>query len=445
MDNVMWTLVEIVFTSINVVLTYLFVRTFLKRERAKINVPNSIAATVLLTATIFSNLFLSEYVIVVSSVTIIIAFFIGHFYFRGKLILTILSAILAAIAGAISELLSVMVITGFRYVSLEDIMQFGTYRMLTRTLSYLFFLIIIIFVGRFRKSRLTLLNTKLVSALCVLPLASILILQQFTVHMVDTASVPTANEVIPMISIITVNIFVFILVENIMRQSEKSRALSLAESQNELQQSHIKMLLNNHEQIRKISHDFKQQTDILYRLCNEKQYDKLLCHLSELSNYHNPMLIIKTGNLMLDTVLSSKKEEIDRQKIEFNCKLNITSKLPYMSMDICILLGNAIDNAVEACMRSGADKKFIELELTEDSSRLLFYLKNSIGELPQADGEFFQTKKADKLRHGIGLRSIKQTSNRLGGDMTYEYNDEHFEIWIYLPVKPVASTNNLKK
>jgi|GEM_PF-973130 len=445
MDNMVWIFIEIAFTSINIVLTYLFVRAFLKRKRAEINISNSIVAVILLTSKILTSLFFSEYIIVISSMAIITAFFIGHFYFRGRLTLTVLSAILAAIAGAISELLSVIVITGFRTVSLGEIMQFGMYRMLVRTLSYLFFLMIIILVGRFRKSSLTLINTKLVSALCILPLSSILIVQQFTVHIVDTAYIPTINEVIPMLSIITVNIFVFILVENIMRQNEKNKALLLVEAQSDAQQKHINQLLSNHEQIRQISHDFKQQTDVFYRLCSEKQCDELLCNLSKLSKHHNPVLIIKTGNLMLDTVLSSKKEEADRQKIEFICNLNVQPDLSYMSMEICILLGNAIDNAIEACMRSHAEKKFIELELTEDSSRLLFHMKNSIGEQPQDNGEFLQTKKEDKLHHGIGLRSIKQISNSLGGDMTYEYDDEYFAIWIYFPVMLSAVTNNLKK
>jgi sensor histidine kinase regulating citrate/malate metabolism len=85
-------------------------------------------------------------------------------------------------------------------------------------------------------------------------------------------------------------------------------------------------------------------------------------------------------------------------------------------------------------MRSDAHKNIIELELTADSSCFQFHMKNNIGELPQANDEFLQTKKSNTLLHGIGLQSIKQISNSLGGDMTYEYNDEHFAIWIYLNI-----------
>jgi len=237
-----------------------------------------------------------------------------------------------------------------------------------------------------------------------------------------------------MISIIIVNIFIFILVETIIWQNEKSKELILIEAQSIAQQKHILQLIDNHEHIRQISHDFKQQVDVLYRLCNEKHYDELLYNLSKLSKHHNSLLIVKTGNLMLDTILSSKKEDAVKQGVEFELKLNVQPMLHYITMDICILLGNAIDNAIEACARSHSNKKSIEMELTADSSRFLFHMKNNIGELPQKEGEFLKTQKADTLRHGIGLQSIKQICKRLDGDMTYEYDNMKFAIWIYLPI-----------
>jgi len=200
------------------------------------------------------------------------------------------------------------------------------------------------------------------------------------------------------------------------------------------QQNHINRLINNHEQIRLMYHDFKQQVDVLYHLCNKKQYDELLGHLSKLSNYHSTFLIVKTGNIMLDAVLSSKKEDAIRQGIDFTFNLNVKPELTYMCMEICILLGNAIDNAIEACVRSCLDKKIIEMDLVADSSRFLLHIKNTVGIVPQVKGKFLKTQKGDNLRHGIGLKSIKQISNKLGGDMTYEYNDNQFNIWIYLPI-----------
>ena len=90
------------------------------------------------------------------------------------------------------------------------------------------------------------------------------------------------------------------------------------------------------------------------------------------------------------------------------------------------MLGTAIDNAIEACARSNLDKNIMTMELTADSSRFLFYMKNNIGDLLQKEGDFLKTQKTDNLRHGVGLRSIKQICNNFSGDMTYEYDNEQF-------------------
>jgi len=278
-------------------------------------------------------------------------------------------------------------------------------------------------------------NVKLILALSILPLVSILVYLQFISFVVATTHYLTITETIPMLSIVVVNIFIFVLVENIMRQNEKNKALLLIETQNDAQQKRIGQLMDYHEQVRHIFHNFKQQADVLYRLCKEKQYDELLDNLSKLSNHHNTLIIVKTGNLLLDTILSSKKAEATKQNIDFEFLLNVKPNLSYINMEICILLGNAIDNAIEACMRSTLDIKIIEMNLTATQSSFLFKMRNSIGETPQVEGEFLKTKKSDSLHHGIGMSSMSQTCRKLGGNLDYEYDDEQFRIWIHLPIE----------
>ena len=435
MEQLIWILVEFTFASISVVLANLFVRSFLKQETNPIF--NRIGKIVIVTAfalKFLTNLYFSENIIIISSVTIITAFSLGKFYFRDKLAMTIMTAVFAFISGAIAELLAGVIITGFRPISLEYVMQFGIYRIQARTLSLLFLLIIIILIRQFRKSSMSAMNNRLVFSLCILPLSSILIAQQFMIHVIDTASVTTINEVIPMLSIVIVNVFIFILVENIMRQHERSQELLLIKAQSDIQQQHISQLINNHEQIRLMSHDFKHQVDVLHQLCEGKCCNELKNTLMKLSNRHNATLLVKTGNTILDTILSSKKEDAIRQNIKFDFNLIVKPELSYMSMDIYVLMGNAIDNAIEACVRSNAVDRFIKVDLTANSSCFQLHIKNSIGNIPQVRDEFLQTQKNDRLRHGIGLKSIKQISKKLGGDMTYEYDDEQFEIWIYLTV-----------
>ena len=435
MDNLTWISLEFVFSGLNTSLIYFFVRAFLQQRNLGCNMLNCAIILAIIIAQFFISMGFSGNVLVISSASFAAAFLIGKIYFRCKLVWSLLAAVFALVFGAISELLAVFIVSGFQSVSLNAIIMFDSYRLQSRTLSSLFLLIVVILTGRVRKSSMSSISNKLTFALCLLPLASAINVQQVALQMTTTADFTNIFEVTPMLSLVAVNIFIFALIESIMRHNEKTQELLLIKSLNNAQHKHINQLIDTQEQVRLISHDFKQQATVLYRLCVDGQYEVLQEHLNKLIDNTGEMQIVRTGNVMLDAILSSKKEEAKKHGIDFIMDLNVQPTLPYVSMDVCILLGNAIDNAIEACVRSSQTTKKIDMELKADMSRFLFRLINSMDEEPQKEGMFLKTMKSDKLRHGVGLRSIKQMSNKLGGDMTYEYTSNKFGIWIYLPTQ----------
>jgi len=244
---------------------------------------------------------------------------------------------------------------------------------------------------------------------------------------------PTTNEIMPIISIVAVNVLLFILVEILIRQNEKNQKLLLIEVQNDAHITHIKQLTQYQNQIRTMSHDFRQQVQELYTLCVENKSDELQAKLTELSNRRSKDLAMDTGNIMLDSILTSKIEVAEVEKIDFKQKLDVEPELDYINSEICVLLGNALDNAIEACVRSDGDK-FIGMELTATPKQFLCHIINTIGATPQADGEFLKTAKQDTLRHGIGLQSMSQICEDVGGTLTYDFNEEHFNLWIKITI-----------
>lgn len=251
--------------------------------------------------------------------------------------------------------------------------------------------------------------------------------------MVALPYAPTTNEIMPIISIVAVNVLLFILVEILIRQNEKNQKLLLIEVQNDAHITHIKQLTQYQNQIRTMSHDFRQQVQELYTLCVENKSDELQAKLTELSNRRSKDLAMDTGNIMLDSILTSKIEVAEVEKIDFKQKLDVEPELDYINSEICVLLGNALDNAIEACVRSDGDK-FIGMELTATPKQFLCHIINTIGATPQADGEFLKTAKQDTLRHGIGLQSMSQICEDVGGTLTYDFNEEHFNLWIKITI-----------
>lgn len=435
----------IAFSGINAILIYLFVRSFLKTNEHENIIRRTIVIAASSTAIFFTTRLFSENIIIIMVASIPIAFLIGTVCFRAKMIWVGMAAIFQCVASMISEITAVFIMSNVQGVNINEAMLASQYDIQIRAVSYLIYMIFIVLVHRSRVTSFKQMATGALIVIFILQTVSMLATLQFSIYIAASIYAPTINEVILLVSIVVINVFIFALVENIMSQNEKSRALLLIESQNEAHQHHIQQLMETHERIRKMSHDFKHQVDVLYMLCAENRIDELRNHLSDLTHQSVQNLIVDTGNVMLDSILSSKRAETDNHGIIFTMQLKIEPNLSYMAADICVLVGNALDNAMEACLRSEETAPFIELDMTATTSEFMFSLKNSIGEKPQPEGSFFKTKKQDAWLHGIGLKSMKHTCEEYGGDMAIEYNNARFMLWVNLPVRKKVKRHSMKK
>jgi len=310
-------------------------------------------------------------------------------------------------------------------------LELSVYRFQARTLSILILIVIVILVRHFRVGQFGVMTFKVILTLSLLPIASILFIQYFVINIIAENNAPTMGDITPIFNIIVVNIFLFVMIENIIRQSENNHKLILMETQNLAQQKHIEQLVNNREQVRRMSHDFKQQVQIIHMMCANNQHSELLEYVGSLSSNTIGNLIVETNNTMLDSILTSKLEEAEKHSITVSKIFDVAPSLEYINMDMCVMLGNALDNAIEACLRTDQDR-FIGIEIIATSSQFLCHIKNSVGEMPLTDGVLLKTAKPDVLYHGIGVQSMTQTCQDLGGDLSYSFDENHFNLWIAL-------------
>jgi sensor histidine kinase regulating citrate/malate metabolism len=130
--------------------------------------------------------------------------------------------------------------------------------------------------------------------------------------------------------------------------------------------------------------------------------------------------------------MSEKQATMDKYDIEFKLKIDIAPEIAELSAEVCALISNALDNAIEACLKSDSER-VITAEINSNKTRFLCYIKNTIGETPAYDGQFLRTSK-NESGHGIGLRSMRYTCDRLGGKIKFKFDNEYFELWISLPI-----------
>ena len=210
-------------------------------------------------------------------------------------------------------------------------------------------------------------------------------------------------------------------------------------------QEHIMEMERVYSGIRSMKHDMKNTLSVVLRLAAEKgesENEELQTYLSELNNTFDSLdFRFKTGNSVIDTLLNMKYHEALRLVPDLQVdvkKLLLPSDLVIQSYDIGVILGNALDNAMEACRKLKEKepevKTFIRLSSVRKDKLLIFKIENSFdGTLKRKrQAGLPETDKADKKVHGIGLANIKNTAEKYQGTMDYKIDGMVFILSVMM-------------
>lgn len=185
----------------------------------------------------------------------------------------------------------------------------------------------------------------------------------------------------------------------------------------------------------KSKHDLNHKLLYLMDITKNNENDKAVKYIEELINMKplNSLMIANTNNSSLDALINAKYVSAVNQGIEFNVKLNIPYGLPFNSSDLCILLGNAIDNSIEANLKNGVISPYINLNITYDMGNLVIILENSFNGVIHCDkdGNIISTK-PDKANHGFGIKSIKDLVLKYDGDIDIDIAEKTYKLSIIL-------------
>lgn len=145
--------------------------------------------------------------------------------------------------------------------------------------------------------------------------------------------------------------------------------------------------------------------------------------------------VVKTGNEVLDTLLTEKSTVCAYHRIRLSCTVNTANVGRFGVVDLYTMLGNAIDNAIE-CVQQFADddKKTISLTIREKGRMLLIIVENYYEKEIEMMGEYPRTSKADPENHGIGIKSIALIAKRYGGSAQVNTEGKVFRLQILLPI-----------
>ncbi len=343
----------------------------------------------------------------------------------------LLFSILAYCLGTLSEIIAALTLSLLFGVDLKTSAT-GGYYVLGVLLSKVITVLIILLIRMKKQYHLYGTSIKKKMIILLIPLSTLIMLVlQYYYFM----SLPENHMLLPAtfcyIFLIGTNIVVIDLLEHLYRDAEKDNMLSLSQKMIEFQAAQYQQVLSNNQQVLNLQHDFKNILIGLTNLAQSNDKNEMSIEIQKLLDKYTPTNRSMFPPGIIGDIISIKSENASTEgiTIDFTCPNLLDIKIP--EMDLAVMLGNALDNAIEATsICPMAVKKVISLQIIIRNQQIIFLIKNPVQ--ANVDVTDLKTTKNGPASHGLGIPSIKSIAEKYEGDVFFQCDNLFFETRIIL-------------
>lgn len=203
--------------------------------------------------------------------------------------------------------------------------------------------------------------------------------------------------------------------------------------QSDLLATHYAEVENMYRQTRGWRHDYRNHIQVLKNYAQLGDLEAVKAYLDELAEDLNTVdMALKTGNKMTDVILNSKISLARSKEIQVRADAHVPVTLTTAQIDLCIILGNLFDNAIEACLKLPSKERMIRVYMEMKNTQLYISFTNTTAQKKQKreNGRFASTKDGG---HGYGLVRVDTIIERYQGYIRRGSEDGAFTTEILLP------------
>lgn len=219
-------------------------------------------------------------------------------------------------------------------------------------------------------------------------------------------------------------------------EDEKQKNM-LVEQQFKLQLEHGKNMENLYGGIRSVIHDMNNHLACLRNLADAGRTEEIKKYISNISETINRLdFKIKTGNPVSDAVINEKCNVAKMYGIEFLCEFICPHEISVEPMDLCIILSNILDNAIEACQRIESSNviKTIKIKSYLKNKYLIIEVSNTKDNVLKYNDSKIISTKPDAYKHGIGISNVEDAVKKYNGATDIIEEKNKFTINVMLPL-----------
>ena len=218
------------------------------------------------------------------------------------------------------------------------------------------------------------------------------------------------------VSTLMINLSVFYLYHMMAENYKNLRDNDIYRQQTYAYKNQLDVIMESQSRIRALKHDMKNHMLALQMLLQKKDWEEADRYLSSMQDFMaNPAEYITTGNDAVDSLLNYKLQRAKDVLDVAEARINIPEKLMLHSFDLNVVLGNLLDNAIEAAGQT--EEKKLKIAIKLDKGILFINIRNSCRGIADGKIQRLETTKKDAPNHGIGLDNVRRIVEKYHGDM----------------------------
>ena len=358
---------------------------------------------------------------------IVLGMVIAFIFYEGSLWLKLTTLLVEVIVSGISEVVVMNVMASVFICSVTDIVTEPGYRFVGILLSKSTALAVC--NGIRVKRRMWQIHLSVFYWLLYILLFGIVSMVIFLIFRMGYELNSTYYNTIATMSAVGLLFCTFLVLYLYEKQADQSALLRMREQYErhlKSQVKHLDEILLKQEELRRVRHDMNNQLVAIQGYFHESDIAGGEAYIASLlQNLQTPSSRIRTGNSALDAILSTKKALAESKGITVDMEVQISNRLPLEPVDVCVIFGNALDNAIEACDRITEGEKKISLVLVQREGKLLCRITNTA---LSGITNVYSTSKKDKENHGFGLVNLRESLEKYDCEPVMDYKDGQFSM-----------------
>jgi len=375
--------------------------------------------------------------IVIAACSLITSFALS-FLFDGKLFKRIYMSAIIIVLVLLFEFLAALLVSVINKVEIDTLYIYIFYYFEELVVSKLILLVILKVCKRFIKPKGTNLPKPMIAVLLTLPVATFVVIMTMTYF--DLLEYDHKNSIALLVAamvLVVANIAFVYLLEWQMAELNRQKEEALRRSQLENQVEYYKKTLEEKKRYNRMAHDLKNELFALQEII-KKDSASGIERIRSLCDGMFDQGVRYTQNDALNALIYSKVSRLNKDEIAFSCRSVMSEKNAVDDMDLCVIVGNTLDNAIEACTGKGGGQR-IDMNFLQQEDYLIYKIRNT-SSLPDGtySAEDFKTSKSDKDAHGFGIKSCKSMAEKYSGSFKITVKDGLFSVDVLL-LNPVQT------